>query len=128
MSENHTSTSSPRDLFRLASRHSKKIGVFCLLTLSVAVGIIIFYPRSYVSAAKLYVRVGREIATLDPTATTGETIAVRIDQEHEINSLLDILESRGIAERVVDVVGVERVLAGGSTPGVSTASSTFSPA
>ena len=128
MSENHTPTSSPRDLFRLASRHSKKIGVFCLLTLSVAVGIIIYYPRSYVSVAKLYVRIGREIATLDPAATTGETVAVRVDQENEINSLLDILESRGIAERVVDVVGVERVLAGGSTPGASTASSKFSPA
>ncbi len=128
MSENQTSTSSPRELFGLIFRHKKKIGVFCLLTLSVAFGIIIYYPRSYVSAAKLYVRVGREIATLDPTATTGETVSIRIDQVKEINSLLDILESRGIAERVVDIVGVERVLAGGGTPGSSTTSSKFSPA
>jgi uncharacterized protein involved in exopolysaccharide biosynthesis len=115
-------------LFRLVSRHSKKIWIFCLLTFAVAVGVIIFYPRSYVSEAKLYVRIGRENATLDPTATTGETIAIRMDQESEINSLLNILESRGIAERVVDVVGVEKIVANGHRCEKGTSSSGFSPA
>jgi uncharacterized protein involved in exopolysaccharide biosynthesis len=127
MTETHASASWPRDLLGIAFRHWKKIGAFCALTFGVAVGIIVFYPRTYVSEAKLYVRIGRENATLDPTATTGETLAIRIDQQNEINSLLDILECRGMAERVVDVVGVERILANGSSNRKEAASSAFSP-
>lgn len=120
MSDNQVSTSSLQDLLGLASRHAKKTVVFCLLTWSVAIGIIAYHARSYESVAKLYVRVGREMATLDPSATTGQTVAVRVDQQKEVNSLLDILESRGIAERVVDEVGVETILAGSNDAKSST--------
>ena len=128
MTDPETSTFWPGDLLGMAFRHWKKIAAFCALTFGVAAGIIVFYPRTFVSEAKLYVRIGRENATLDPTATTGETMAIRIDQQNEINSLLDILESRGIAERVVDVLGVEKIVANGSGNRKEAASSAWSPA
>ena len=59
-------------------------------------------PRSYSSEAKLFVRVGRETVTLDPTATTGQTIAIYEARETELNSALDILTSRAVHEMVVD--------------------------
>lgn len=67
-------------------------------------------PRSYVSEAKLFVRVGRETVTLDPTATTGQTIAVYEARETELNSVLDVMASRAVREMVVDRMGAGVVL------------------
>lgn len=67
-------------------------------------------PRSYSSEAKLFVRVGRETVTLDPTATTGQTISIYEARETELNSALDILSSRAIHEMVVDRLGAAVVL------------------
>jgi polysaccharide biosynthesis protein PslE len=67
-------------------------------------------PRSYISEAKLFVRVGRETVTLDPTATTGQTIAVYEARETELNSLLDVMSSRAVREMVVDRMGTGVVL------------------
>jgi len=72
---------------------------------------IMFSPRTYHSEAKLFVRVGRESVTLDPTATTGQTISVYESRENEINSVLEVLQSRIIAERVVDALSPEVILA-----------------
>ena len=52
-------------------------------------------PEIYRSDAKLMVRIGRESVTLDPTATTGQVIAVGPSRESEINSEMEILKSRG---------------------------------
>ena len=57
---------------------------------------------------------GRESVTLDPTATTGQTIALQAsDRANEIVTVIDMIESRGIAEKVVDQVGVDTVLGRG---------------
>src|SRR5262249_52624670 len=58
----------------------------------------------------LVIRVGRESVGLDPTATTGQTIMLQKTQEDEVNSALDILNSRQILQRVVDTVGAKRIL------------------
>jgi uncharacterized protein involved in exopolysaccharide biosynthesis len=84
---------------------------FCGSVAAVLVGIM-FCPRTYRSEAKLFVRLGRESVTLDPTATTGQTISVHESRENEINSVLDTLQSRVIYATVVDRIGPEAILKG----------------
>ena len=57
------------------------------------------------------VRLGRESVSLDPTAFTGQTVQVGMQRENEIKTELDILRSRSLAERVVESVGSETILA-----------------
>jgi uncharacterized protein involved in exopolysaccharide biosynthesis len=80
-------------------RHS--LGIFAGIMLLVFVALALA-PRTYQSEAKLFVRVGRESVTLDPTATTGQMISVYESRENEINSVVDVLQSRVLLESVVD--------------------------
>ncbi len=75
----------------------------------VVVGLVLA-PRVYQSEAKLFVRVGRESIGLDPTATTGQTISVSDSREFEMNSVLDLIDSRAVRERVVDRLGPDYLL------------------
>ena len=50
------------------------------------------------------VRIGRESVSLPPTATTGQVIPLGQSCERGINSKLDILKSRELAQRVVEVL------------------------
>ena len=52
---------------------------------------------------------GRESVALDPTATTSQTLMLQKTQEEEVNSALDLLRSRRIAERTVDKLGAENI-------------------
>lgn len=67
-------------------------------------------PRKYQSEALLFVKVGASSVTLDPTATTGPTISLYESRETEINSILQILNSRAMLERTVETLGAEVVL------------------
>lgn len=69
-------------------------------------------PEMYRSEAKVLVRLGRESVTLDPTATTGQVIAVGQSRENEVKSELEILKSRELFEKVVDVIGPSAFLRG----------------
>ena len=79
-------------------------------TLVAAVLAMIFLPKSYASEAMIFVKLGRETVSLDPTATTGSTISVLDTRDNEINSIRDMLYSRGLAEKVVDRVGPDVIL------------------
>src|SRR4051812_31626518 len=70
-----------------------------------------FMPRSYYSEARLFVRFGRE-NQVDPTASGGQMVALYESRESEINSLIEILKSRAIFDRVVDALTPEFVLYG----------------
>lgn len=70
------------------------------------------WPKQYHSEAKLMIRVGRESVALDPTATTSPTLSLQKTQEEDVNSVLDLLRSRRIAERTVDKLGTENIIAG----------------
>jgi capsular exopolysaccharide synthesis family protein len=65
----------------------------------------------YRSEAKLFVRVGRETVTLDPTATTGTIVPVSQSRESEMGTELEILKSTEIASKVVDSIGLEAFVA-----------------
>jgi polysaccharide biosynthesis protein PslE len=82
---------------------------FALTILLVLTGIAIC-PRKYRSEAKLFVRLGRETVALDPTATTGQTVAIQSSREIEVRSVRDMLSSRILMEQVVQRLGADYVL------------------
>ncbi|MHC5053306.1 MAG: GumC family protein [Planctomycetota bacterium] len=82
-----------------------------------AAAYVVLAPEVYRSEAKLLVRIGRESVALDPTATTGPIISVARSRMNEINSELEILRSRDLAEGVVDALGPGRILRPGARPG-----------
>ncbi len=110
MRRNQFASFSFRDVFRTLERHKgKAIGVFAGVML-LAIAAILLWQRTYRSEGKLFVRIGRESVTLDPTATTGQTISVSESREIEINSIVEMLDSRAMAERVVDTLGPDIIL------------------
>jgi uncharacterized protein involved in exopolysaccharide biosynthesis len=101
-----------RDFFYVLFRHKKKI-IFFFLAVTIAVALATFLAtRIYRTDAKLMVRIGRENATLDPTAATGQVMPVIKSQESEVNSEIEILKSRELAEKVVDTFGPKAILEG----------------
>ncbi|MCA9193629.1 MAG: hypothetical protein KDB03_17780 [Planctomycetales bacterium] len=83
-----------------------------VISMLIGWGVILIWPRSYVSEAKLMIRVGRESVALDPTVTTSQTLMLQKTQEEEVNSALEVLGSRRIVEMVVDELGEDSVLNG----------------
>ena len=99
-----------RDIFGLLFRHKSKV-IFCFtLSMCAAIAIIFFWPRKYKSESKLLVRLGRETVTLDPTATTGQVMPIAMSRETEVSSVLEMLRSRVILEKLVDEIGVDTIL------------------
>lgn len=92
-------------------RHKKKLILFNAVVLAATICVILFWPRQYRSAAKIWIKIGRENSRLDPTVATGETISIQeTDREDEIKSVLDVIASRGVVAKVVDVLSPEVVL------------------
>ena len=92
--------------------HKRLLIVCTLLGLLGGWAAILLWPRTYESEARLMIRVGRESVALDPTATTSATLMIQKTQEEEIISALEILNSRQVAETVVDRIGADEVLRG----------------
>lgn len=87
---------------RILKKHQRgSLAIFAGILLVVAFAVQIA-PKTYRSEAKLFVRVGRESVSLDPTATTGQTISVYESRENEINSVIDVLQSRVILESIAE--------------------------
>jgi uncharacterized protein involved in exopolysaccharide biosynthesis len=111
------------DVYRALSAQRKKAALcFLVITVSAAV-LTLLWPRTYRSEGKLLVRLGRENAMLDATATLGQdaVVAVPWTRENEINSHVEILQSRPVLEKVVDALGPAQVLYPGQEPLAATA-------
>lgn len=100
----------PRDILRALWNHKKKALCVAGAILALAAVGLAVAPRRYASEAKLLIRPGRESIAIDPTATTGATLSVYETRETEMNSVLEVLRSRGLAEAVVDEIGPAAVL------------------
>lgn len=100
----------PRQFCEVLIRHRRKAIAFFAGTMGLVVLALVLMPRTYVSEARLFVRLGRESVTLDPTATTGQMVPVHESREAEIASVLDVLRSRVLFETVVDDLGIDYVL------------------
>jgi uncharacterized protein involved in exopolysaccharide biosynthesis len=101
-----------KDLIFAVFRHKGKAALFFGVVLFGTIVFTIFAPRKFHSEGKLYLRLGRENATLDPTATLGENSIVAIPQsrESEINSVAEMVQSRVLIEKVVDKLSPAAVL------------------
>jgi uncharacterized protein involved in exopolysaccharide biosynthesis len=99
-----------RDIPLILFRHKKKVLSSFVLVMAVAVAAIVFWPRNYASEAKLFVQVGRESVSLDPTATTGQVMPISVSRETEVNSVLEMLRSRVMIEKLVDEIGPDAIL------------------
>jgi uncharacterized protein involved in exopolysaccharide biosynthesis/Mrp family chromosome partitioning ATPase len=120
---------SPRDIARVLFRQWKKMavvfgGIVVLTLLWIAL-----CPRSYTSESKLFFSIGRESVALDPTVTTGPTNLLQKTMADEVNSALNILNSRAVLERASERVGPARILdraeAAGAAPRDAAASDGF---
>lgn len=98
------------DLLQSVVRYRNRAAIAAGALLVSIAAVVMLLPKRYDSDAKLLVRLGKSSVGLDPTATTGQIISIQESRESEINSVLDMLDSRGLAEDVVDKVGAERIL------------------
>ena len=91
-----------RDYLHAVGHYKWRAMAFFAVTMLVATLYLCFAPRQYASEAKLFVRVARENAALDPTLTRGETMAVTSSsREEEMNSIVEHLRCRYILERTL---------------------------
>ena len=90
------------NLVRSLLRQKLRAVLFSALLFSVVLVGLFLLQRKYESEGKMFVRLGRGGVTLDPTATTSETITVQESRESEINSIIDAMRSRGVLNIVVN--------------------------
>lgn len=116
MSTRDSASPTLRDLVRAVFRFRWRALLFAIgVVVLTGIGLSLA-PRTYESEARLFVRVGRQNATLDPFAASGDRISMFESRESEMNSLLNILSSRTLLERVVDRMGVETIQGGKQEP------------
>ena len=99
-----------RDFYSILFRHKWKVTIFFLAVMTTVTVGTFLTTEIYKAEAKLLLRIGRENVSLDPTATTGQVISIGQSRESEINSELEILKSRELAEKVVDALGPKSFL------------------
>jgi uncharacterized protein involved in exopolysaccharide biosynthesis len=93
------------EVLRVLDRNKRVSAAIFIATIAFVAVAWFIAPRTYVSEARLFVRVGRESVTLDPTATTGQNISVYESRESELSSVVDVIQSRVVVEHVVDGLG-----------------------
>jgi uncharacterized protein involved in exopolysaccharide biosynthesis len=105
------------DVGRAVFRHRRKALAAFLIVTGAATLTAFLLPKTYRSEGKFFVRLGRENAILDTAATLGAEPAVAVPQsrENEINSLVELLGSRAIVEKVADALGPD-ALFGSAAP------------
>ena len=112
------------DVLASISRHRWKLVAFGCVMLATAIVLGAIWPKTYRSEAKLYVRLGRENVGLDATASLGHEISgLQISREEELNTVVELLRSRSLLEKVVDRVGAETVLSPTNEPATNRAPS-----
>ena len=68
--------STARDLVRVLFRHKRQMLWFFATTMGLVILGLVVMPRTYMSEARLFVRMGKESVGLDPTAVVGQTVQV----------------------------------------------------
>ncbi len=103
---------------RSLRRHKLKSLAFFLAALGAVLVWNVMGPKKYRSEGKLLVRLGRENSTLDPTVTLGhdQVLSVPTFRDNEINSLVEVLNSHALAEKVVDALGPQLILNSAERP------------
>jgi polysaccharide biosynthesis protein PslE len=95
-------------------RRGTMIAVF-LITVLGAFAALQFMGEQYEAQASLLVKIGRENAELPLTVEKGELFTSGVQKE-EINSIIQLLASRNLAEDAVDKIGIDPYLARAPRP------------
>ena len=99
-----------RDLAFILFRHLKKSLAFFVLVFGLAAAAATLIPDSFQSDARLLVRLGVESMLPDPSVQIGKAVVAPIQNRNaEINTELQILRSREVAEAVLARIGPGRV-------------------
>jgi len=99
---------SARDACRALFRHRRKSAAFFATVVTLALAGLVLMPRKYLSEAKFLVKVNMRV---DPTAThEGPSLNFDLEREAEMRSVVALLQSRVLLERVVDQLGPELIL------------------
>ena len=101
------------DILQVFVRRRRSVLAFFSVAMAATVLYVLFVPRQYRSEAKLFVRIGRENVGLDATTTLGQAppmTSLPVSREEEINTVVAILESRELLEKVVATIGAETIL------------------
>ncbi len=99
-------------------RHWWKSALFMAMVMGVTVVGVGLTKKHYLSDARIRVGFGRNLV-LDPTAQTGEKISYFENRENEINSLLEVLQSRSILDQIVEKIGATNLIEGKLPEGVT---------
>ena len=91
-------------------KHKFKATLAFLLPVAASLFALNSLPKTYRSDAMIFVRLGRESVSLDPTATTGSRVSVLESRDNEVNSIRDMLYSGGLIEKIVDRIGPAAIL------------------
>ena len=106
---NSTQTFTIIDIVMAVFKSPIKFILWFLVFFSLVVLAYLVVPREYGSDGKLFVQVGRSSVGAGPT-TSAATVSLQDSRETEVKSVVDLMASRELAAKVVDIVGVERIL------------------
>jgi uncharacterized protein involved in exopolysaccharide biosynthesis len=111
MSDQKLSMFDPHVLREIILRNKTVLVRGPLIALALGALVFLFAPRTYRSESRIFLRLGRESVGLDPTATTGQTLALQqADRKDEVKSAIEVLNSQSIIGQAVDKVGAPVVL------------------
>src|SRR3954469_20065641 len=120
MSDRQFPSIDARAVRELIMRHKKILVRAPLIAILLGGLVFVFAPRTYRSEARIFLRLGRESVGLDPTASTGQTLALQqADRKDEVKSAIEILDSPGIIGQAVDKLGADVVLGRDGKNGIS---------
>jgi polysaccharide chain length determinant protein (PEP-CTERM system associated) len=109
--------SSLRDFLHVLFKHKVQIILFFLATVcTVTVGTFMMKP-TYEATSQVLVKIGRENLYVPDVPTGGSNPVLRVDPEEQINSEIEILKSRSLAEEVVKKLGPTSIYRGLSEGG-----------
>lgn len=103
---------SVQDVALIARRHRRSLAVIWGSVVILGGLAALLTPSVYRCEGRLLVRLGRENAVLDPTATIGQgpVSVVSTSREGEINSIVEILKGRALLETVAERLTPQAVL------------------
>lgn len=114
MNSNLSSTTDPFALpfnaIQIVLRNKYKFALTVLLGLALTVFFFASATRKFSSSAKLFVKMGRESVVLDPTARTSQVTSVGDSREEQVFAVAELMNSRLVAEKVVDHFGPNVIL------------------
>lgn len=99
-----------RDAIRALKRHQWKSVAFFLFVMTVVSAALFVLPRTYRSEGRFFVRPWLQSVAQDPASTKVQSIAAQDSREVEINSIVEVLKSRSLVEKVVDIIGPATIL------------------